>query len=306
MATITGYTAARMKEIEDNAIIGGSVVGDNLLLTRYNGGQINAGNVRGLIGPQGYAGEASFQIVTSTTRPATPTSGLMIYETDTKQIYSWSGTAWVYRGGTILCTSTTRPTTPFAGLMIYETDTKQVFVWTGTLWMTPGGVMLCTSTTHPTSPFAGQMIYETDTGKFWVYDGVTWNLPKNISGGTLGFVSASWAGSALGPAVADLPGMVVTAIIGASRRIRISVDVFMSHQGAGSWVGTELWEGATYLYRMSYGMDQFDHVSNSVIMTPTAGSHTYKLRGISNGSTFQYGSGTNIPATMLVEDIGGV
>lgn len=53
MASVTGYTAARMQEIEDQAVVGGSVVGDNLVLTRYNGGTINAGNVRGPIGPTG-------------------------------------------------------------------------------------------------------------------------------------------------------------------------------------------------------------------------------------------------------------
>ncbi len=58
MATVTGYTAARMKAIEDNAIINGAVVGDNLMLTRYNTVQINAGNVRGPQGIQGPIGGA--------------------------------------------------------------------------------------------------------------------------------------------------------------------------------------------------------------------------------------------------------
>jgi len=53
MATVTGYTAARMQEIEDSAIIGGVIVGDDLILTRYDEGEINAGNVRGPTGSPG-------------------------------------------------------------------------------------------------------------------------------------------------------------------------------------------------------------------------------------------------------------
>lgn len=53
MATINGYTAERMKEIEDAAIVDGDVVGDNLILKRFDGGEINAGSVRG---PQGIPG----------------------------------------------------------------------------------------------------------------------------------------------------------------------------------------------------------------------------------------------------------
>lgn len=53
MATVTGYTAAKMQQIEDSSIVDGEVVGDNLLLTRHDGQQIDAGNVRG---PQGDPG----------------------------------------------------------------------------------------------------------------------------------------------------------------------------------------------------------------------------------------------------------
>lgn len=55
MATVTGYTAARMKEIEDQAIVNGAVVINDLILTRYNGATINAGNVRGPTGATGPA-----------------------------------------------------------------------------------------------------------------------------------------------------------------------------------------------------------------------------------------------------------
>jgi microcystin-dependent protein len=59
MATITGFTAARMKEIEDASIVDGNVVGDDLILDRFDGTTINAGNVRGTQGIQGVPGEVS-------------------------------------------------------------------------------------------------------------------------------------------------------------------------------------------------------------------------------------------------------
>lgn len=57
MATINGYTAERMKEIEDSAIVDGDVIGDNLVLKRFDGGEINAGSVRGPTGSPGISSE---------------------------------------------------------------------------------------------------------------------------------------------------------------------------------------------------------------------------------------------------------
>lgn len=54
MPTVTGLTAARMEEIENQSIVGGSISGDSLILTRFDGATINAGNVRG---PQGIKGD---------------------------------------------------------------------------------------------------------------------------------------------------------------------------------------------------------------------------------------------------------
>lgn len=54
MATVTGLTAARMAEIEAASIVDGEVVGDNLILTKFDTTTIDAGNVRG---PQGLQGD---------------------------------------------------------------------------------------------------------------------------------------------------------------------------------------------------------------------------------------------------------
>lgn len=56
MGTITGLTAARMLEIEAASVVDGAVVGDDLFLTKHDGTLVNAGNVRGALGPEGPMG----------------------------------------------------------------------------------------------------------------------------------------------------------------------------------------------------------------------------------------------------------
>lgn len=139
MVTVNGLTAERMLEIEAASVVDGEVVGDSLILKRFDDSTINAGSVRGPQGIVGPVGPTSIEIVTSTTRPGSPTEGLYIHEIDTDRLYMWNGVAWVYRGGMLICTSTTRPSTPHEGLEIFETDTDRFYFWTGLAWRYKGG-----------------------------------------------------------------------------------------------------------------------------------------------------------------------
>ena len=58
MATVTGYTAERMKQIEDSTVVDGTISADDLILLTCDGTPINAGNVRGPQGVPGPAGDA--------------------------------------------------------------------------------------------------------------------------------------------------------------------------------------------------------------------------------------------------------
>lgn len=58
MATVNGLTAERMLAIEAASVVGGTVVGDNLILTKHDASTINAGSVRGPVGTPGVS-EAS-------------------------------------------------------------------------------------------------------------------------------------------------------------------------------------------------------------------------------------------------------
>ena len=59
MATVTGFTAQRMQEIEDNTVVSGTVVDGDLILTKQDGSTINAGAVQGPTGATGPTGDVA-------------------------------------------------------------------------------------------------------------------------------------------------------------------------------------------------------------------------------------------------------
>jgi len=65
MTTITGFTSTRMLAIENNTVVSGSVTGDNLILIKHDGTTVDAGNVRGPVGPQGPEGEVTTENLNS-------------------------------------------------------------------------------------------------------------------------------------------------------------------------------------------------------------------------------------------------
>lgn len=78
MATVTGFTAARMQTIEDSTVVDGNIVGDDLILLTRDNTEINAGNVRGPVGPTGPpAAEQPTGMITMFAGPSAP-SGYLI------------------------------------------------------------------------------------------------------------------------------------------------------------------------------------------------------------------------------------
>lgn len=92
MPTITGLTAERMQEIIDATIVDANVVGDNLILTKEDGGTIDAGDVRG---PAGLGGG----VLKSTAFPTdpAPTDGDLVVRTDLDDdpLFKYTDGAWV-------------------------------------------------------------------------------------------------------------------------------------------------------------------------------------------------------------------
>lgn len=106
MTSVTGYTAERMKAIEDASVVNGSVDGEgHLLLTRFDGTEFDAGIVRD---------PPSLVVCTEATKPATGLyNGIEAYETDTKKRTFWDGDGW-------------RPITPAPGWSASRTTTAGI------------------------------------------------------------------------------------------------------------------------------------------------------------------------------------
>lgn len=122
------------------------------------------------------------RVVTSTTRPATPWNGQIIFETDTNYTLVWdsAGAAWKQIGGAaVVCTSSTRPASPLNGQLIYETDTRKLLVYntSGAAWRIPFltyNVADFTALAALTGMVSGQTAFVVEGDVTMMYDGTAW------------------------------------------------------------------------------------------------------------------------------------
>lgn len=108
----------------------------------------------------------------------------------------------------------------------------------------------------------------------------------------------------------DLTSLSVTVTAGTSRRLRITAQLLLSSTVATDHAGFSIKEGATQLNGTSAPFSGTASRNTThycaVSITPTSGSHTYKLtaaRQAGTGTITMGASSTN-PAFILVEDIG--
>lgn len=107
----------------------------------------------------------------------------------------------------------------------------------------------------------------------------------------------------------DLTGLSVAVTVAAGRRIRITGHAMFSGSVADNIAGFFINEGATRLQERGAlcrpaTWNMLAHAE--VVLTPSAGAHTYKLRGLlwgGSGTVTMYAAATG-PAFILVEDIG--
>lgn len=100
MATVDGYTAQRMKAIEDATVVDGDIVDGNLILKRFDGVEIDAGSVGGVPGP---AGPTSITLVANQAARlalASPTNGMVVLELDTGRQWERIAGTWQWIIGT--------------------------------------------------------------------------------------------------------------------------------------------------------------------------------------------------------------
>lgn len=129
---------------------------------------------------------------------------------------------------------------------------------------------------------------------------------REASKGTLGYaqVTASQAGIT---AAVDLTGLSVTVTVGTSRRIRVTGSVYLTSTVLDDGMASRILEGANMLQEgQAPARPVYASIERSVILTPTPGSHTYKMQALraSGAGSVTSGAGATYPAFILVEDIG--
>ncbi len=164
-----------------------------------------------------------------------------------------------------------------------------------------------TSSTRPSVPYEGEFIYETDTNKLMGFGGTDW-APRD-AGGQLGYAQVT-ANQVL-TAAADLTGLSVTVTVGSGRRIKVTGHVIFDNEVAAANYGIlRIMESGTQLNQSIVGLTnngtigEIHDATATTILTPSAGSHTYNLRGDGNAFNILMTAAATLPAFILVEDIG--
>lgn len=174
---------------------------------------------------------------------------------------------------------------------------------------TQPGVLPVSSTSLPSNPSVGAMVYEVDTGATRIWNGTSWQIFGSGGNVTLGYAQITANQTGITGEV-DITGLSVTVTIPAGRRIRVSsylqpfttvaADTFLSRIYQD---GVQVQQGLVGLPLTGTGYS----LDTSVELTPSAGTHTYKMTGFrNNGSgSLSVFAAANTPSFILVEDITG-
>ncbi len=130
---------------------------------------------------------------------------------------------------------------------------------------------------------------------------------NDAAGGWIGYVAVTADQGSI-TAVTDLTSLCQAVTVGTSRRIKITAECRMSNSSGTGGCVLEIWESTTRLQTRSQWAsvaDSHNGMNCTVVLTPSTGSHTYKLRGdIASTGTVTMRAGAEYPAFLLIEDIG--
>lgn len=147
---------------------------------------------------------------------------------------------------------------------------------------------------------------------FVVDEVVTAAKMNELAKGVLGYAQTTTGQSAIGTSLTDLTSLsVAVTVSSAARRIWIIGQVTVRQLTAAGTPTVQVWEGGTYLGvvgRTTLATSGFSTLHGGVLITPTSGAHTYKLRGLTTNNTMDViADGTNFgPNSILVVDLGAV
>ena len=124
--------------------------------------------------------------------------------------------------------------------------------------------------------------------------------------GTLGYAQVTANQSGLS-AITDLTGLSVTVTVAASRRVKVTGKGNVSQAAATGTARGIIREGSTslndWLWADLVALDDLQALGE-VVLTPSTGSHTYKLSLQTSAGTVSLVAAADRPAFILVEDIG--
>lgn len=180
----------------------------------------------------------------------------------------------------------------------------------GTLWVHAPTredlIRIVTASTRPSDPFEGQLVYETDTNRLALFGATDWAYVD--AGGSLGYAEVTSSQGTF-TSETDLTGLSKTVTVPTGRRVRVTSQTHPQSSVASDNIVVRIKESTTNLEEGVFLLHQSGRTFNALIqvcLTPSAGSHTYKVSMARIDGT---GNITNVASStqksfILVEDIG--
>lgn len=130
-------------------------------------------------------------------------------------------------------------------------------------------------------------------------------MPK----GWLGYATLTSDQTGIGTGGADLTGMSLSVTVPATRMLQLAGHVQVADASAALTALVEIKEGGTTLGRSvrQYLADSNDRAIGTgwtLVVGPSAASHTYKLTGSSSTGTFSVDASATAPSSFVILDIG--
>lgn len=159
-----------------------------------------------------------------------------------------------------------------------------------------GGATITQQDAAPSSPAANNLWIDTDDD-LW---------PAGMPGTTLAYAQVTADQNGI-TTTTDLTGLSVTVTVPAGRRIKITGSGLFQKDATGNPSGLLIYEGGTQLAESLYSLGPSEWGTNTAtaIITPTAGTHTYKLSAFASSGATSLRAAATLPAFILVEDVTG-
>ena len=217
----------------------------------------------------------------STSQPSGPTNGCIWFQTDTRDFYLWTGTAWrpinVHQS-----TSASPPVTGtgyWTGQLWYQTDNNQLFVHNGTTFVPASSATI--SATTPGTRAAGGLWYDTTNKGLKVNNAGTWESAQQVNPYLLCYKSANQTIGSTNTYTTITFGTTANSF-GANAPTNSSGTITINQTG---------------LYHIDFAANTVlatsPYLSSQIVTTSTAGNQTYHGNYNTNGGSFS-GTSTNI------------